>query len=190
MPVPRYRARPVQTSSGSRAWTVCDPRGIPCEDIDDFLHALRSRPASVNTIKTYSEHLSALFTYLAIHHVPWDRVEYHDLSDFLVVYRTGVTPFEKRGGCIRGVPTLKGAAAAIRGFCDYQRIDRSRGPQNLRLTKEVPAGGRGNPHHFLAHMEAREEKTKTLHSAERSSNCVGPTDATNRAKRVPPRRSS
>ncbi|MFD3038543.1 tyrosine-type recombinase/integrase [Mycolicibacterium senegalense] len=158
MAVPRYRARPVKTSAGSTTWTVCDPRGIPCEDIDDFLHALRARPASVNTIKTYSEHLSALFTYLAIHHVPWDRVEHNDLSDFLVVYRSGVTPFEKRGGGVRGIPTLKGAAAAIRGFYDYQRIDRGRGPQHLRLTREVPAGSRGDPHRFLAHIEARKEK--------------------------------
>ncbi|WP_078314833.1 tyrosine-type recombinase/integrase [Mycobacterium sp. D16Q16] len=90
--------------------------------------------------------------------MPWEHVEYHDLSDFLVVYRTGVTPFEKRGGGVRGVPTVKGAAAAIRGFYDYQRIDRGRGPQHLRLTKQVPAGGRGNPHHFLAHVGAREEK--------------------------------
>lgn len=68
-----------------------------------------------------------------------------------------MSPFQKRGGGVRGVPTLEGAAAAIRGFYDYQRIDRGRGPQHLRLTKTVLSNGRGNPHHFLTHVEARKE---------------------------------
>lgn len=115
MTVPRYRARPVQTSGGSTTWTVCDPRGVPCQDIDDFLHALRARPASVNTVKTYSEHLGALFTYLAIHHVAWDRVEYNDLSDFLVVYRSGVT-FPEAGRRCPGRPHARGCGGRDPGL--------------------------------------------------------------------------
>lgn len=45
MTFPRYRARPVRTSAGSTTWTVCDPRGIPVEDIDVMIQNVWPPPS-------------------------------------------------------------------------------------------------------------------------------------------------
>lgn len=158
MTVRRHLARKMILPSGARTWTVCDPHGIPMLDVDDYLQALRARPASVNTLKSYSEHLAALLTYLDVEvGTSWEAVGFSDLTEFMIAYRNGVPPVTKRGTGSRGVATMRSAAAAIRGFCDYHRHDTGRGPTDLRLSKEVTRNGKGNPHHFLAHVEARQE---------------------------------
>lgn len=158
MTVRRHVARPITTENGGRSWTVCDPDGIPVLDVDDYFQALRARPVSVNTLKSYGEHLAALLTYLDVAGgLTWDQVGFTDLTEFMVAYRTGVHPVPKRGSGPRGVNSMRSAAAAIRGFYDFHRHETGRGPENLRLSKEVRRGGHGNPHHFLAHVEARQE---------------------------------
>lgn len=158
MTVRRHLARKMVLPSGARTWTVCDPNGIPMIDVDDYLQALRARPASVNTLKSYSEHLAALLTYLDVEAgTSWEAVGFSDLTEFMIAYRDGVPPVSKRGAGSRGVATMRSAAAAIRGFYDYHRHETGRGPADLRLSKEVARNGKGNPHHFLAHVEARQE---------------------------------
>lgn len=158
MTVRRHLARGMILPSGVRTWTVCDPRGIPVLDIDDYLQALRARPASINTLKSYSEHLAALFTYLDVEASrSWESVGFSDLTEFMIAYRDGVPPVVKRGGGARGISTMRSTAAAIRGFYDFHRHETGRGPDDLRLSKEVTRNGKGNPHHFLAHVEARQE---------------------------------
>lgn len=153
--MPRCVARPVKTSAGSVTWTVCDSAGLPISVVDEYLHWLRARPCSVNTVKAYSHHLAWLFTWFDSHRMSWDAVEFEALTDFLIAYRAGVYPLPRRGGGSRSEATMQVARAAIKEFYEYQRIETGRGPANLRLTRRTTRGRTGNPHHFLAHIEDR-----------------------------------
>lgn len=152
-----FRVRPVRTPSGSSTWTVCDPTGLPVTDIDDYLHWLRARSCSPNTLKSYGHHLAWFFTWLESRGVRWETVEFKHLSDFIGTYRAGLYPLPKRGGGRRSIATIRSAAAAIREFYEYHRIESGRGPENLRLSRTLTRTGRDHSNHFLAHIEARSE---------------------------------
>lgn len=154
---PRCRAQLARASNGSATWTVCDFNGLPIEPADEYLHWLRARDCSTNTVKAYAQHLAWLFTFLTHRQVDWCEVDFEILSDFLVTFRAGNQPLPKRGSGRRSEATLRGASAAIKEFYDYQRIETGRGPQNLRLSRVSTRGPRANPNHFMAHVENREE---------------------------------
>ncbi|MEN8704534.1 MAG: tyrosine-type recombinase/integrase [Nocardioides marinisabuli] len=156
----KFRVTEVVTPSGFATSTVCDANGLPVDDIEDYLHSLRARPCSSNTVRSYGHHLAALFTWFDARAVHWESVDFSDLADFMGTYRLGVHPLPKRGGGHRSVATMRAAAAAIREFYEYHRVESGRGPANLRLSREMTRPGRGNPNHFLAHIEARRETTQ------------------------------
>ena len=162
MTVRRHQARPVALPQGGRTWTVCNANGIPVLDVDDYLQSLRARPASANTLKSYAEHLAALMTYLDVIGTTWEEVGFNDLTEFMIAYRNGTHPVPKRGSGPRSSSTLKSAAAAIRGLYEFHREETGRGPGNLRLSKTVRRSGRtSDSHHFLAHIEARQDTYET-----------------------------
>jgi len=155
MTVERFRARDVITPSGAATWTVCDSDGLPVQDVDDFLHWLRARPCSVNTLKAYSVQLAALFTWLSAHAIEWHRAEFRDLAGFMSTYRNGLHPLSKRGAGPRSVATMRLAAASLREFYEYHRTERTADLSHLILTRHLNGAHHANQNHFLAHVEAR-----------------------------------
>jgi site-specific recombinase XerD len=129
---------------------------LPIEPVDDYLHWLRARRCSTNTLETYAQHLAWLFTFFDHRGIVWEDVEFRILTDFLVAFGAGAPPLWRRGGGRRSDSTLRGASAAIKEFYEYQRIESGRGPANLRLTR-TRAHAVANEHHFLAHVEKRHQ---------------------------------
>ena len=155
MTVRRYTHRPVTTQAGRPTWTVCDPLGLPVPEVDDYVLALSARKRSVNTQKAYCQHLAALLTFLGARGLVWDEAEFSDLSDFMVTFQTGVFPLERtRGTGPRDVDTVRAAAAAIKGFYEYQKYEHGVVPENLSLTIEVRRRAQHKAEHFLKHIEA------------------------------------
>ncbi|MDN4163759.1 site-specific integrase, partial [Nocardioides abyssi] len=91
--------------------------GLPLPEVDDYVLALSARKRSVNTEKAYCQHLAALFTFLHARGLAWEEAEFGDLSEFMVVFQTGVHPLQRtRGSGPRDVKTVRAAAAAVKGF--------------------------------------------------------------------------
>jgi site-specific recombinase XerD len=148
------RAARVTTSSGEVTWTVVGVDGLPITEVDQFLHWLRSRNCSVNTIEAYARHLADLYTWLRGRGLAWNEVTFTDLADFMLTLRKALPPLPKRGGGERRIGSVKAAAAAVREFYEYQRIEHRQGPTDLSLTTTTGQSTRTTKH-FLAHVEQR-----------------------------------
>jgi integrase/recombinase XerD len=148
------RAARVTTSSGGVTWTVVGGDGLPITEVDQFLHWLRSRDLSVNTVKAYAHHLADLYMWLRSRGLAWDQVTFANLADFLLTLRKALPPLPKRGGGERSAGSIKPVAAAVREFYEYQRIEHKQGPTDLSLTTTTGQSTRTTKH-FLAHVERR-----------------------------------
>lgn len=154
MTVRRFTHRPVTTRAGRTTWTVCDPLGLPLPEVDDYVLTLAARKKSVNTQKAYCQHLAALFTFLDARALAWDQARFTDLSEFMVVFQTGVHPLERtRGSGARSVQTVRAAAAAVKGFYEYQKYEHGVVPESLTLSIEVRRSAQRTAEHFLKHIE-------------------------------------
>lgn len=155
MTVKRYTHRPVTTTAGRQTWTVCDPTGIPLSEVDDWIVYLTALNRSTNTLKAYCQHLAALLTFLDARGVAWDEASFTDLSEYMVVYQSGVHPLERtRGSGPRSIVTVRAAAAAVKGFYEFQKYERGVVPPDLNLSVEVRRRAQGRAEHFLKHIEA------------------------------------
>lgn len=155
MTVARFTHRKVTTPSGKRTWTVCDPHGLPMPEVDDWVLALTARNRSINTIEAYCMHLAALMTFLNSRSVVWSEVDYTDLSEFMVVYQTGLHPLQRtRGTGPRGIVTVRAAAAAVKGFYEFQKYEHGLVPKDLELAIEVRRRAQHTAEHFLKHVES------------------------------------
>jgi len=146
------RAVPV-TVHGSRSWTVVDERGLPVDEVEQFLNWLRAVDRSSNTVRSYALHLSLFYRWLVARGTPWDRVSFDGLCDFVGALTAGLPPVPVRGGGTRSAGTVKAVNAAVREFYEFHRLE-GRGPANLVLTRN-PARAPRPPHSFLAHVEKK-----------------------------------
>lgn len=146
------RAEPVVVH-GSRSWTVVDERGLPIEEVEQFLNWLRAVGRSRNTVRSYALHLALFNRWLYGRGIVWADVTFDNLCDFVGALQAGLPPLPVRGGGSRSAGTVKAINAAVREFYEYHRIE-GRGPQNLVLTRN-PARSPRSSRSFLAHVEAR-----------------------------------
>lgn len=144
------RAAPV-TVHGSKSWTVIDDRGLPIEEVEQFLNWLRAVDRSSNTVRSYALHLSLFYRWLVARGSSWDCVTFDGLCDFVGALAAGLPPLPVRGGGPRSSGTVKAVNAAVREFYEYHRVE-GRGPANLMLTRN-PARTPRSSHSFLAHVE-------------------------------------
>ncbi|WP_198416457.1 tyrosine-type recombinase/integrase [Cryobacterium lyxosi] len=152
------KAVEFDTRSGRRSWTVVGPDGIPIDDLEAYLGAIRSSGRANNTVKSYARHLSLFWRWLNAAKVDWEELTFPDLTDFLHVYRRGVYPLERVDGRERTQSSTRAVAAAVKEFIDFQRTE-GRGPTQLILTRASRYSARPSSA-FLAHIQKRAPGTR------------------------------
>jgi integrase/recombinase XerD len=132
---------------------VVDELGLPIEAADQYLRWLKTTGKSKNTVRAYAFHLASLFRWLTAYRSQWDTSGFDQLTSFMADLACGRPPLAKRGGGERDDESVRAAAAAVREFYEFHRLE-GRGAAGLTLGRTVVRSARTR-YHFLAHVEQR-----------------------------------
>lgn len=149
------RSAPTLMPDGTVLHTVVDGSGTAIEEVDAYLNYLRALDFSVNTIRSYAQHLALFFRWLDQRGAPWEQLTFDGLCTFGADLADGTLRSVRSHGELRPVEprrrsTCEAVMAAVYSFLDYWKLE-GRGPDDLRLYREG-TNRRSTTYSFLAHI--------------------------------------